>query len=539
MKNYTFLLLICITGSVELTAQQSLPTDFLSNEFHAKRREAFRALLPEHAAVVIFAYPTRIFSRDIDYVYHPNPDLYYLTGYAEPDAMLILFKDPQTYKGKNYNELFFVQGRNPDMETFTGKRLGVTGVQSKLGIKDVYFGADFKNFPVDFTTQYKIIFAGIPLGMVDDESDTADLFDLVQQFKLKAGLPPNYDNNLAASISFLPTYLPVWNQVLPYLKERMAANEKYAKNELFAAFVNSKDSLQRDSLAKEVKKIKYDNGEYRNIVNKLRGIKTDEEMGLIRKAVEISGIGHLEAMMAIHPQISEREIQGIHEFVHKKYGAEYVGYGSIVGAGNNGCTLHYEANASLHVGNQLVLMDIGAEYHGYSADITRTVPANGKFSPEQKIIYELVLKAQDEIFKICKSGTPFDSLQAAARRVLGNGLLELGIIKKMEEVDTYYPHGCSHHMGLDVHDRGDYDILQKGMVITVEPGIYIQDSSACDKKWWEIGVRIEDDVMIRDRDFELLSGIAPRTVADIEKTMAMKSPFKNFVLPVLPSANNR
>ena len=196
--------------------------------------------------------------------------------------------------------------------------------------------------------------------------------------------------------------------------------------------------------------------------------------------------------------------------MHKKYGAEEVGYGSIVGAGPNGCILHYENNDRMHVRNQLVLMDVAAEYHGYSADVTRTAPANGKFSPEQKTIYDVVYGAQEDIFRICRPGIPTDSLQKRARAYIAAGLIKLGIIKNINEVDIYYPHGCSHHLGLDVHDRGNYDTLIKGMVLTVEPGIYIREGSACDKKWWGIGVRIEDDILITNAGYELLSYLAPR-----------------------------
>ena len=238
-------------------------------------------------------------------------------------------------------------------------------------------------------------------------------------------------------------------------------------------------------------------------------------------------------MKAVKTDLSETEAQGLQEYVHKKYGAEYVGYPSIVGAGENGCILHYEENSRTKLGNNLLLMDVGAEYHGYSADITRTIPANGKFSNEQKAIYDLVYQAQEEIFKLCKDGTPFDDLNNKAKEVLSDGLLKLGIIKDKKDIGIYYPHGCSHHLGLDVHDKSNYDTLKANMVITVEPGIYIAANSPCNKKWWSIGVRIEDDVLIGKEKFELLSSLAPRRSEEIEKKIAEKSAVDDFVLPGL------
>ena len=265
----------------------------------------------------------------------------------------------------------------------------------------------------------------------------------------------------------------------------------------------------------------------------LREVKTPEELKLLTKAVRISAIGQIEVMKAMKPHMSETEIQGIHEFVYKKYGAEYEGYPSIVGAGNNGCILHYIENNKTKVDNDLVLMDLGAEYRGYTADVTRTIPANGKFSVEQKAVYEVVLKAQDAGISVCKEGNAFWQPGAEAKKVINQGLVDLGIIKSIDEKHNYFPHGTSHHIGLDVHDPGTYGNFKENMVITVEPGIYIPDGSPCDKKWWGIAVRIEDDILITKGEPKNLSGEAPRTVEAIEKMMAKKSVLDEFILPNL------
>jgi Xaa-Pro aminopeptidase len=185
------------------------------------------------------------------------------------------------------------------------------------------------------------------------------------------------------------------------------------------------------------------------------------------------------------------------------------------------------------------LMDVGAEYHGYTADVTRTVPANGKFSAEQKLIYNLVYEAQEAAFKILKDGAKWADASKAASDVIGEGLVKLGIIKDKSEVGTYYPHGLSHHIGLDVHDRGFSRTLLKDMVITIEPGIYIPPNSNCDKKWWGIAVRIEDDALITEKGYELLSVFAPRKPEDIEKMIAEKSGLDNFTVPKLKTAEKK
>ena len=265
----------------------------------------------------------------------------------------------------------------------------------------------------------------------------------------------------------------------------------------------------------------------------MREIKTAEELKLLTKAVRISAIGQNEVMKAMKPHMSETELQGIHEFVYKKYGAEYEGYPSIVGAGNNGCILHYIENNKTKVGNDLVLMDLGAEYRGFTADVTRTIPASGKFTPEQKAIYDLVYEAQEAGIALYTIGTSMQAPNQAARKVINEGLFKLGIIKSVDERHNYFPHGTSHHIGLDVHDPGNYGNFEENMVVTMEPGIYIPEGSNCDKKWWGIAVRIEDDILVTKKGPVNLSGESPRKSDEIEKMMAKKSILDDFVLPNL------
>ena len=265
----------------------------------------------------------------------------------------------------------------------------------------------------------------------------------------------------------------------------------------------------------------------------LREIKSKEELVLLTKAIRISAMGQREIMKAMHVGMSESEVQGIHEFIYKKYGSEFEGYPSIVGAGGNGCILHYIENSKTKVENDLVLMDLGAEYHGYTADVTRTIPANGIFTSEQKQVYELVFQAQEAGIAASKVGISFGTLDAVARKIINQGLVKLGIAKSEKEANKYFPHGLGHHIGLDVHDPGLYNTLENNMVITVEPGIYIPVGSNCDKKWWGIAVRIEDDILITTNGPVNLSAEAPRTVKEIEELMKEKSIFTTFSVPNL------
>ncbi|HET9431652.1 MAG TPA: aminopeptidase P N-terminal domain-containing protein, partial [Chitinophagaceae bacterium] len=317
--------------SAQLT-EDFLPKDYLTTAFHEGRRKALRDLMPDNSVMVIFAYPLRTFSNDVEYLYHPNPDLFYFSGYKEPNSLLLLFKSPQTDEsGNSYNSLFFVQKRDALAERWTGRRLGTEGVKSKLDLQTVYNGEDFENFIIDFAKFDKIIMDELPEDVIDRKREKADLYELVQQFRTKAAVPANYKTDK-----------------------------------------------------------RFDLKTYHQLTAQLREIKTDEELLLLRKAIEISCQGQNEVMKAVHPNMSELEIQGLHEFVHKKYGAENVGYGSIIGSGENGCILHYTENAKTKIGNSMLLMDVGAEYHGYTADVTRTIPVDGKFSAEEKAIYQLV-----------------------------------------------------------------------------------------------------------------------------------------------------
>jgi Xaa-Pro aminopeptidase len=491
MKNLPVFLFTLL--AFNLYAQDNnLPDDLLSMDFHEGRRDALRQKLPDKSVAVFFANPIRNRANDVDYMYHQDPNFYYLTGHRQPGAMLLIFKEKQQYGDESTNEILFVRGHNATKELYNGPRLDKSEVRDQLGIALAYEGSEFEEFPIDFSKFDQVIFKDF-YNDVRNSSEKDDLYDLISTFKVKTG----YQDESLAGISL----------------EREP----------------QKNNLNVDALD--------------SIMAQLRGIKTREELDLLRKAAKISALGQVEVMKAMEPGMSELEVQGMHEFVFKKFKAEYEGYPSIVGAGHNGCVLHYIENYKPEIEDgELILMDLGAEYHGYTADVTRTIPVNGTFTKEQKLIYDLVYKAQEAGITACRAGASFQDVYKATLDVVNRGLVELGLYESTDPEDTtdpntgrnrYYPHGCCHHIGLDVHDAGEYVTLEENMVITIEPGIYITEGSPADEKWWDIPVRIEDDFLVSEEGCENLSAGAPRTSEAIEALMKQESAFNSFELPVL------
>jgi len=488
MQRIFYFLFFIFQLTIAFAQSEKSVNDFLSSEFHKQRRAVFRSKMPANSVAVFFSNAIRNRANDVDYVYHQDPNFYYLSGSKEQNGMLIIFKEKQRNGKITYDELLFVRSRDPLAELYDGARYGTDKAKMKLGFDVVFESPEFEVLNINFSTFDQVLFFDFK-NDVRDTKEVGDLYDLIAWFKEKSG----YD-----------------------VKENL--NREPQKNNLNFAILEQ-------------------------ILHEMRGIKEPEELDLIRKAVFISAVGQAEVMKAIEPGMSEREVQGLHEYIYKKYQAEFEGYPSIVGAGNNGCVLHYIENYKPKIEDgELILMDLGAEYHGYTADVTRTIPVNGKFTIEQKQIYDLVYEAQEAAMGICKEGTSFNELYEATFEVINKGLVDLGVLKSAKPKDMinpatgrhwYYPHGCCHHIGLDVHDMGNYDRLESNMVITIEPGIYIPEGSPTDKKWWGIPVRIEDDYLITKDGCELLSSYAPRKSEDIEQLMQEQSPFNQVVLPGL------
>ena len=479
-----------IVFSLVSNAQENLPEDYLSKEFHKSRRDALRAKMPNNSIAVFFANAERNRSNDVNYVYHQDPNFYYLTGYKEPNAVLVLFSESQMNdEGDGYNEILYVQKRNAKYEQWTGYRLGVEGAKKKLGFEVAFTGKDFIESKIEYAKFSSVLFNKFKNDIRDSSRNKADLYDIVEAFK--------------SNIDY-------------------SEPEKVTRNPI------RRELKQGGSVTNEIHK---DSKRLVKLMAELRQIKTKEELVLLTKAIRISAIGQIEVMKAMHTEMSESEIQGIHEYVYKKYNSEYEGFPSVVGSGNNGCILHYIENSKTVVRDELVLMDIGAEYHGYSGDVTRTIPADGTFSIEQKTIYDLVLRAQIAGIEASVIGNTTKDTDKASRDIITQGLMELGILKNEKDTRKFFPHSTSHYLGLDVHDANLRGAFEANMVITVEPGIYIPKGTDCDEKWWGIGVRIEDDILITSNGPLNLSAEAPRTSEAVEAMMQNTSALDNFKLP--------
>ncbi len=437
-------------------------TDLLPASFHKNNREKLRAYMPKNSVAVFFSSPIKNRSNDVDFQYHQDPNFYYLTGLRESNAILIILKTPQKINGEMTKEILFVQPKDKSKEVWTGTRIGTMGAELVLEIETAFSNKEFNEIDFNFEEFDHIFHAPIPQDIKDDPFDKADLNNLCLQFGAK--LSKTDENKINKS----------------KLSEWLSA---------------------------------------------MREIKSEEEIILMRKAIDITCEAQIELIKALEPNMTEYQSEAIVEYIFKSNGAEYPGFPSIMGSGRNSCILHYSTNRKTMMGNNLLVSDVGAEYHGYTADVTRTLPVDGHFSNEEKIIYNIVLKAQEAGIKKCEEGNSFWDPNVAATTVVSQELQKLGIIKSPIEVRKYFMHGTSHYLGLDVHDVGTYLPLKANSVITVEPGIYIPAGSPCDKKWWNIGVRIEDDVLITEGDPEVLSDCIPKTTEEIEILMQQTSIF--------------
>jgi Xaa-Pro aminopeptidase len=540
MKIYQIIFVAFLATSFSLFSQT--PTDFLSKDFHKGRRDALRAKMPSNSVAVLFANPLRNRANDVDYVFHQDPNFYYLTGYREPNGVLVLFSDNQADEnGVSYNEILYVQERDARAEQWNGKRLGIQGAKEELGFQMAKKANDFIQTNINFKSFDRIFIEKFNDDYRNSAKNTADVYDLVRSFKENTAYNPNnFLSPIKKQIYELVKSTSIENSanVAQVIGRALAYDPSLKRDADLMKFKDATDNALKKELQQKITlkldtKTTIDIHFLANNLATLREIKTAEELVLLTKAVRISAIGQVEVMKAMKPHMSETELQGIHEFVYKKYGAEYEGYPSIVGAGNNGCILHYIENSKTKLGNELVLMDLGAEYRGFTADVTRTIPANGVFSKEQKAIYQIVYDAQEAGIAAYVIGESMATPNLLSKKIVDQGLFELGIINSLDEKHPYYPHGTSHHIGLDVHDPGNYGNFEENMVVTMEPGIYIPKGSNCDEKWWGIGIRIEDDILVTKTGPVNLSTEAPRTVEEIEKMMAKKSILDDFVLPNL------
>jgi Xaa-Pro aminopeptidase len=459
--------LLCVVAAcTTLSFAGTLPyrshdNDYPPEHVYAQRRATVLQALGAQTLLVVPAADVRNRSNDVDYEYRQSSTMLYLTGYLFPAAVLVLSKDGVSVDttSKRCRSILAVTPRNPKREQWNGTTMGIDEARA--------------------------------LMQIDTVVDIAILPELLRK------VLPDYDTLMMPG-------MPTPGITLQALGKRLYADTQF-KSELSAINPTIVVELQAP------------------IVNKIRMVKDTSELRLMRKAISISIHGHTAMMKGAKPGMAEYQLEALMEYQFNDGGAESEGYPSIVGSNYNACVLHHTSNRRTTMNDDLVLADCGAEYHGYTADITRTFPIDGTFSNEQLVLYNLVLEAQNAGIAACRVGRWLRSADTAARKVITAGLVRMGIATSEEQANQYFPHGTSHFLGLDVHDVSVPTPLAPNMVLTVEPGVYIPAGSPCDKKWWDIGIRIEDDILVTANEPENLSEALPRKAADIEQLMATGS----------------
>ncbi len=427
----------------------------------ARRRKQLMRMMGADSIAILPTNPEQSRNRDVDFPFRPDSDFYYLTGFAEPDAVAVLIP------GRKHGEyLLFCRDRDPKMETWHGRRAGPEGVVERFGADDAF-----------------------PIGDIDDI--LPGLLEGRDRVFYTMGTAPEFDKRVIGWVNGI-------------------RNQSRAGKHPPEEFV----SLE-------------------HFVHDMRLYKSRAEIKTMRQAANIAARAHKRAMQVCEPGMMEYELEAEFLYAFRQAGGEPA-YPSIVGGGENACILHYtENNAPLNKGD-MVLIDAGVEHDYYASDITRCFPVSGRFSKAQRAIYELVLDAQLAAIEEVYPGNDWNAPHVAAVKVLTRGLVKLGLLKgrpaaliKEQAYQRFYMHRTGHWLGMDVHDVGDYKVgeawreLEPGMVLTVEPGLYIPaHSKGVARKWWNIGIRIEDDVLVTRDGYDVLSKATPKTVDDIESLMA-------------------
>ena len=429
---------------------------------YARRRQQLLAQLPAGSVALVCAAHLRTRNRDAEYSFRQDSDFYYLTGFNEPDALLLLI--PGRPEGEY---VLFCPPRDPGMEIWTGYRAGPEGC-----VRD--FGAD-QAFP-----------------LTELEQKVPELLDGAQRLYYALGQDEVLDNRVRGWINEIRS------------RARLGAQ---APEELVLLD---------------------------NLLHELRLFKSDAELEMMRRAADISAEAHIRAMKAARPGMHEYQLEAAITGYCMDQGARFQAYSPIVGAGANGCILHYIENSAPMQDGDLVLIDAGCELDNYASDITRTFPVSGRFSERQKALYQLVLDTQQACIDAIRPGVLWNRVHDLSVEYLTEGLIRLGLLtgdrdKLIEEgaYRRFYMHRIGHWLGMDVHDVGSYKVdgewrpLEPGMVMTVEPGLYIApDDDTVDPEWRGIGIRIEDDVVVTDAGCEVLTSGVPKSIAEIEQLMA-------------------
>ncbi len=434
----------------------------------AKRRRQLMQMMDKDTIAIIPTAPVHLRNRDVEYAYRPDSDFYYLTGFPEPEAVAVLIPGrTQMGTGKKAEYILFCRERDPLMETWNGRRAGQEGACARYGADDAF-----------------------PIADIDEI--LPGLLENSERVFYTMGTHPEFDQSVMNWV----------NQI-----RQKSRSGSQAPHEFVALD---------------------------HLVHEMRLYKSPAEIRALRRAAQISAAAHRRAMQACRPGLLEYQIEAELRYEFMRSGSPAPAYNPIVGGGANGCILHYTENNAVLNDGDLLLIDAGAEFDSYAGDITRTLPVNGRFTPAQQAVYEVVLEAQSAAIEKIRPGNHWNEPHEAAVRVLTQGMVKLGLLKgrlpaliKNGAYKRFYMHRTGHWLGMDVHDVGSYKfgdtwrVLESGMVMTVEPGIYIPaGSKGVAKKWWDIGIRIEDDVLVTKQGYEILSIDAPKTVAEIEAVMA-------------------
>ncbi len=465
--------------SVRITPPAPKFTDAERHAELAKRRAAVTSKMADKSTLILFSAEPKLYANDVDYVYRQENNLYYLTALKQAGATLVITKD-----GPTITETLFVPRRIPLREAWEGKMYSREDAMRLSGLKRIVDASDLEAF----------------LQAVREK----------KAFSSKDGVA--IDAASSAKIYML-----------------LSSSERDG--------IGNREFRQENEFAKGLAAGTVENA--RPKFADVRHIKSPYELKLMHHAIDISTEAHLRSWATVGEAKWEYEVQAEVEYVYRRRNADIWGYPSIVGCGPNATTLHYvESQSEVKKGN-LLLMDVGAEYDHYTADITRTFPVNGKFSKEQAEIYQIVFDAQEAAAKATKPGVTFQQVSTAANQVITDGLMKLGLITQPTHTRIWYIHGLGHWLGMNVHDVGRYGApLQAGMIFTNEPGIYIREDALDNlpdtpenkafiekvrpafEKYKNIGVRIEDDMLVTPTGVEWMTKNLPRTIADIENFMA-------------------
>ena len=455
-----------------------------------QRRERVMEGMAGRGMLVLFSADLRTYSRDVTYEFRQENNLYYLTGIRQQGTTLVLM--PQN---SEYREILFLPDLDPRKELWSGTMLTAEQAKEVSGIANLWSASQFEPF-IDSVLYGHTYRTGRYSGSAEYEGFFTDLKKGKAQIFLRLGSKPGLRGKLTRELEFANL-----------LKERFTG-------------LDIKDAS--------------------SILDELRVIKSRYELAQIQEAIDITASALSEVMKRIRPGNWEYEIEALIEFEFKNRSPLGWAFPSIVASGNNATTLHYDKSERQTQEGELLLIDIGAQYNYYAADITRTIPCNGTFTPEQTEIYRLVLKAQSAAMEEVRPGSSLSTIHERAVDEIKKGLLRLGLItdKNEQEYRVFFPHGTAHFLGLDVHDVGPRNDLRPGAVLTVEPGIYVRQDAVerlvargveeeqlakirpSLDKYMSIGIRIEDDVLVTEDGYQLLSKNIPREIAAIELLMS-------------------